>query len=279
MMTVRSFNCLSAFLLAVFSGGLFLSSAQAVDITLDRSLPSTCVAFGSNYTTSVSVTIDGEPPTGMIVQEILPEGWTVVSATWNGTPIMPQEDGQLHKWLFGFNPPVGSGTLTYTTSVTNAFERSYTIEGVALYTEDNDDMTIPTDGDEIVRSCDTDGDGIPNDWETEYGLNPDNHDDAAEHWDSDPLNNLQEYLADTNPTNSQSSLELIDIEISEDDIEITWKGGAAAAQYVESATISQETPVWDCRHIIVPPTGVTNTWSHSDSTGLANQIYRIRAIR
>jgi len=45
---------------------------------------------------------------------------------------------------------------------------------------------------------DTDGDGLPNAWETEYGLNP-FQDDSQEDPDGDGLSNLEEYLAGTNP--------------------------------------------------------------------------------
>ena len=53
---------------------------------------------------------------------------------------------------------------------------------------------------------DTDGDGIPDSWETLYGRNPNNSADAALDPDGDGLTNLQEYIAGTNPTNAASKL-------------------------------------------------------------------------
>ncbi|HOG49615.1 MAG TPA: S8 family serine peptidase, partial [Lentisphaeria bacterium] len=47
---------------------------------------------------------------------------------------------------------------------------------------------------------DTDGDGMPDWWETLYGLDPYNPYDADEDLDGDGLTNLYEYLAGTNPT-------------------------------------------------------------------------------
>jgi hypothetical protein len=57
------------------------------------------------------------------------------------------------------------------------------------------------DGDGIGNACDNDidGDGLPNTWETTYGLNPNNPSDAALDPDGDGLTNLQEYNSGTNP--------------------------------------------------------------------------------
>ena len=46
---------------------------------------------------------------------------------------------------------------------------------------------------------DTDGDGMPDAWESRYGLNPDNPADAAGDLDSDGLTNLEEYDANSLP--------------------------------------------------------------------------------
>lgn len=56
-----------------------------------------------------------------------------------------------------------------------------------------------------IANPDTDGDGMPNDWETANGLNP-NVNDAALDPDHDGLTNWQEYLAGTNPQSAASFL-------------------------------------------------------------------------
>lgn len=58
-------------------------------------------------------------------------------------------------------------------------------------------------------SYDTDGDGMADGWEHSYGLNPTNAADAVQNPDGDPHNNLQEYFADTNPTNALSYLRIV----------------------------------------------------------------------
>jgi hypothetical protein len=51
---------------------------------------------------------------------------------------------------------------------------------------------------------DSDGDGMPNGWETQYGLNPHNPGDAALDADSDGVSNLDEYRRGTDPTDPLS---------------------------------------------------------------------------
>jgi hypothetical protein len=46
---------------------------------------------------------------------------------------------------------------------------------------------------------DTDGDGMPNEWETTHSLNPNSAGDAGADGDRDKLTNLQEFLQSTDP--------------------------------------------------------------------------------
>lgn len=65
---------------------------------------------------------------------------------------------------------------------------------------------------------DTDYDGTPDDWEMLYGLNP-NFYDSWRDLDGDTASNLSEYIAGTDPSDSQSVPALISVEY---DLERSW---------------------------------------------------------
>ena len=55
----------------------------------------------------------------------------------------------------------------------------------------------------IIRSwVDSDGDGMPDDWETQYGLNPHDPSDAAKDLNGNGLSNLMEYTCGLDPTDT-----------------------------------------------------------------------------
>jgi len=67
----------------------------------------------------------------------------------------------------------------------------------------------------IWKLTDTDRDGLPDEWETEHGLNPLDPLDGLADTDGDGFTNLAEYQADTDPRTAESSLriERVDLQV------------------------------------------------------------------
>ena len=70
----------------------------------------------------------------------------------------------------------------------------------------------------VYALVDADRDGVPDEWELNYGMNPADAADADQDADGDGMSNRAEYLAGTNPTDRSSYLKIT---------EITTDGGAS----------------------------------------------------
>jgi len=254
-----------------------LTAAYSGDVFTSRVLPASCVSSASNYATQLTVTVSNSTPSAFILTEVLPAGWSIVAATWNGSTYMPTKDGPTNKWVFGVQPPAGPGILSYTTTPTNAFERQYSISGQVKYLEGTSQIERETSGNLVLSSCDRDGDYMPDDWEIHYGLNPTNALDAAQDSDGDHVTNCQEYLADTNPTNALSRLRLLGVSVSTTQTVVRWQGGTAATQFLERSSSLASNVSWVCIYTNLPPTPLTNTFPDGLQSG--NRFYRVRAVR
>ncbi len=62
----------------------------------------------------------------------------------------------------------------------------------------------------VKIEVDTDHDGLPNDWEKKYGLNPADPSDAAKDADGDGFTNLEEFQAKTDPRDPKSHPDYLD---------------------------------------------------------------------
>ena len=121
---------------------------------------------------------------------------------------------------------------------------------------------------------DTDGDGMPDAWETLHFGTLTN--EAAGNTDNDPASNLDEYLADTIPTNSDSFLTFVSFTLGAGSNVAKWKGGVQAVQLIESnsSLVSGE---WWILSTFPAPTPVTNTLGIGPSP--AAEFDRVRAHR
>lgn len=130
----------------------------------------------------------------------------------------------------------------------------------------------PPDNISIDLFADTDGDGIPNDWESRFAsLSQNNPADAEDDGDGDGMSNLAEYIADTNPTDKNSVLRILRVEPLSDGMRLKWAGGIEAEQILE---YSRDLKVWNAWYTNMPPTSITN---ETDYTGYEKSLFfRVR---
>ena len=115
---------------------------------------------------------------------------------------------------------------------TNANASSNSLQRIAASQYGNDPINwqaaSPTPGaiNQGSTNPDRDGDGLPNEWETTYGLNPDSAvgaDGAAGDPDGDGLTNLQEYVSGTDPQDPGSYLRVESIHDAAEGVQIRFR--------------------------------------------------------
>jgi enediyne biosynthesis protein E4 len=152
----------------------WISSSAAVLVVLVKPLVtigplSQSVAAGSTVTLSASATGHPFPLTYRWLK--------------NGVPIAAITVADTNCFFTVTNVQLPVGQLAYRVSVTN-------LAGSA-----NSTAAL------LTVLMDTDADGLPNNWEIEEGLDPNNALDATEDDDGDGMTNLAEYRAGTDPNN------------------------------------------------------------------------------
>lgn len=126
------------------------------------------------------------------------------------------------------------------------------------------------------ESADADSDGMGDGFEVRYGLDPRSGGDALGNLDGDPHSNLQEAVADTDPTNSNAYLRITGILPHPGGVDVQWQGGEQARQVLESRA-DPETGNWAPIRTNEPPTPVNANFV--DPAGPAERHYRINAVR
>jgi len=153
------------------------------------------------------------------------------SATLNGT-INPLGDNSSYSFQFGLDTTygfvqdvqsAGSGTDPVNVSVALSGLKPGTTYHYRLTGANNAGVTTANDVVFTASSfADSDGDGLPNDYENAVGLNPNDPMDAALDTDGDGMTNLQEYQAGTDPKSASSVLRITSVQISGGDVVVTF---------------------------------------------------------
>jgi len=125
------------------------------------------------------------------------------------------------------------------------------------------------------------GDGIPNGWKQQYGLDPFNLSVAAADPDGDGMSNLQEYLTGTDPTNNASYFHIISATPQGSDMLVTWECGGGRTNVLQANTdLVNGTYTNVSGNIIISGPGVSVT-NYLDTGAVTNApflYYRIQLV-
>jgi hypothetical protein len=127
------------------------------------------------------------------------------------------------------------------------------------------------------------GDGIPNGWKQQYGLNPFDPTVATGDADGDGMSNLQEFLAGTDPTNPASAFRITSVVRVGTDVNVTWTMGPGKTNALQStagaANGAYQTNGFVDLFIVTNTTGtVTNYPDPGAATNSPSRFYRIRLV-
>jgi hypothetical protein len=120
-------------------------------------------------------------------------------------------------------------------------------------------------------AMDTDGDGMPDDWEMANGLNK-MVDDGGGDADLDGLTNLQEYLAGTNPQSASSTLRLF-ATVSPSSVSLRFNAVAGRTYSIVYSTVLPAV-AWT-KYVNVPAQGASGPVTVQDSSGGPQRFYRV----
>lgn len=100
--------------------------------------------------------------------------------------------------------------------------------------------------------------------------------------DGDSQNNLAEFLAGTDPTNSSSAFRIIDIGIEGEDVRVTWTMGSDKTNALQVAADDVSSGFTDSFFDIFSVTNtvgsVTNCLEVGGATNFPARLYRVRLV-
>lgn len=133
----------------------------------------------------------------------------------------------------------------------------------------------PSPGPAGAGDTDRDDDGMPNDWEEAYDLNPDNPNDWDDDADQDGVINLREYLAGTDPTDPDSYLAVESVSVTGGTVAISFTAIAGKTYTLEYRDSLLSGDWAALQHVPAPSSTGVITLYDNPGGGPAQRYYRL----
>jgi len=160
-----------------------------------------------------------------------------------------------------------TGTLVIDSPATNVTLRAADVFG---HTGESARFTVS-------QWTDTDGDGLPDDWELANKFDPADARDATEDADNDGLSNAEEYLAGTDSHDPASSLRIGFARVNDAGLVLSFESVLGRVYRIESST-QIGGAVWSVVKDGIPGNGQTIEIADPEPPGQNNRFYRLQVI-
>ncbi len=240
-------------------------------------------ATGTTYGADMTFQTPLPPPSGTTTSA---SGVASSQAALNAS-VNPE--GMATTYYFDFGPTVAYGFISAETSVgsgTAAVAVRLPVNGLAPGTTYHYRVTITSAAGTVVGAdaafttaafVDSDGDGLPDDYETAHGFDPHNAADALADTDGDGQSNLAEYVAGTDPASAADSFRVLGVSAAGANVTVQFTT-VFGKHYVIERTPSLSAPAWTAVSAILngngTPISVTDT--NAQAPGSGPFFYRAR---